>query len=185
MTPRILFTADLHFGHAGVIKHCRPWAESPDDMNAGIVSEWNEVVNPCDTVYILGDLSFLGLARTVECVGQLKGHKKLVPGNHDEPKLCRKLHEMGLVELLPELTYVKTHGERLVLCHYPLTSWRSMQLGSFHFHGHCHGNLPAQGRRMDVGVDAGHGMAPNELEYLIWLRKNVPYVQVDHHAYQG
>lgn len=152
----IYFTADLHFWHRGIIGMCRTsWADTVENMNAKIISRWNTQVEPLDTVYILGDISFAGLARTVEVLGQLHGWLKVVPGNHDDPKVMKKLHTMGLIELLPPLVYMKYGDTRINLCHFPLESWRGMAKGAWMLHGHCHGNLKRQlPRRVDAGIDA-------------------------------
>ena len=54
----LYFTADLHLGHANIIRHCgRPFA-SVEDMDRCLIDNWNRRVRPEDTVYILGDLMF-------------------------------------------------------------------------------------------------------------------------------
>lgn len=78
----IYYTADLHFGHRNVIQYCnRPWA-TVEEMNEGLVTRWNAVVRPEDTVYVLGDFSMN--ARDMEIwTPRLNGTKVLVVGNHD------------------------------------------------------------------------------------------------------
>lgn len=181
----IFFTSDTHFGHKGIIPMCRQrYENNVEKMDHALVQAWNFAVKPEDTVYHLGDLSFTGLERTVANVGQLNGKIKLIPGNHDNPQMMHRLQDMNLLEVLPELVYLRLeHGVRIVLCHYPLYSWRNMQLGSYHFHGHCHGAVPVMGRRMDVGVDVGvMSFRPRSLDFLIDLLKGSSYVQVDHHT---
>jgi calcineurin-like phosphoesterase family protein len=56
-------------------------------MNKALISNWNQVVQPEDTVYVLGDFmmgSNPELARSF--LDQLQGHKHLVLGNHDRLK---------------------------------------------------------------------------------------------------
>lgn len=51
---KIWFTADMRFGDTGVIaSRDRPFA-SADEMTDAIVTRWNELVRPNDTVWILG-----------------------------------------------------------------------------------------------------------------------------------
>ena len=51
------FTADTHFGHANIIRHCsRPFG-SVDEMYEAIMATWNAVVKPGDTVWHVGDFA--------------------------------------------------------------------------------------------------------------------------------
>ena len=78
----IYFTSDQHFYHSNVIAYCaRPFA-SVEEMNLAIVANWNAVVRPEDTVYVLGDFSLA--IRPVELFSHLlNGTKFFIPGNHD------------------------------------------------------------------------------------------------------
>jgi calcineurin-like phosphoesterase family protein len=181
----IHFVADTHFWHGGMLKYSKRSYVSIEQMNDDIIKRWNERVDPTDTVYHLGDLSFSGLEKTVSIVGQLNGHIKLVPGNHDNPQMIRRLEEMKLIEVMPPLHELKTttHG-RFVLCHFPLLSWNLMHHGGFHLHGHSHGNLHDDGlsRRMDVGIDAHGRGAPISIDLIVQHLRERPGVPVDHHT---
>ena len=51
------FSADLHFGHANIIRYCdRPFADV-DEMNWRLVRRWNATVAPTDEVWVLGDVA--------------------------------------------------------------------------------------------------------------------------------
>lgn len=53
----IYYTADLHFGHANIIKLChRPFA-SIEEMDEKLIEKWNNKVKNGDTVYIVGDFA--------------------------------------------------------------------------------------------------------------------------------
>jgi len=54
----IYFTADHHFGHANIIRHCSRPFSSVAEMDASLLENWNSCVGQNDTVYILGDLFF-------------------------------------------------------------------------------------------------------------------------------
>ena len=63
---KIWFTADTHFGHRNVLKHCPGRSEfggyDIDDVEAHdrwLMDIWNTTVGKKDTVYIIGDFSFL------------------------------------------------------------------------------------------------------------------------------
>jgi calcineurin-like phosphoesterase family protein len=54
----IYFTADLHLGHANIIRHCdRPFANAAE-MDDALIANWNRRVRSSDSVYILGTSFF-------------------------------------------------------------------------------------------------------------------------------
>ena len=59
---KILFTADLHFGHTNILKHQpnRPFAQEVDTKahDEYMLDLWKSSVGKRDLVYILGDLTF-------------------------------------------------------------------------------------------------------------------------------
>lgn len=80
------FTSDQHFGHARLLElsHARGAAfRSIGEMNARLVHNWNAVVHPDDTVWVLGDVDMHGKDATLALIEQLVGTKVLVAGNHD------------------------------------------------------------------------------------------------------
>ena len=66
----IYFTADHHFGHANIIRHCARPFQSVGEMDRALLDNWNARIKPQDTVYILGDLFFRN-AVSVEKYSQL------------------------------------------------------------------------------------------------------------------
>jgi len=80
----IFFIADMHLGHANIIKHCdRPFS-SVEEMDEHLISAWNKSVRPNDSVYILGDLIFRSTASPDSYLSRLRGKKHLILGNHDK-----------------------------------------------------------------------------------------------------
>lgn len=170
----VYFTADLHFGHRGVIEFCnRPFTDI-DHMDDTLISNWNARVDKGDRVYILGDFSYdLKVGRAVEILRQLEGQKFLIAGNHDasiKNKQAFKDQFVWVKDLYglkvndteaktAHPTEAKKRRQYIALCHYPLATWNLMSHGSWHLHGHSHGGLshdpiyPAN-NRLDVGVDA-------------------------------
>lgn len=73
LMTKTFFTSDTHFNHAKVIKYCaRPFA-SVEEMNRELLSRWNAVVGPEDTIFHLGDFA---MGKTSEWPGlrrQLNG----------------------------------------------------------------------------------------------------------------
>jgi len=84
----IFFTADLHFGHGNIIQYCKRPFENEQQMNKGLIKNWNSVVSPEDEVFILGDFSIKGKNHEGEfrhILEKLNGIKHLILGNHDVP----------------------------------------------------------------------------------------------------
>lgn len=84
------FTSDNHFWHQNILKYCplRPW-KTVEEMNEGMVQNWNAVVSPEDEVYHIGD--FAMAFRPVELyTRRLNGIKHLITGNHD---FCSPIHK--------------------------------------------------------------------------------------------
>lgn len=80
---RTFIIADTHFCHKNIIKYCnRPFA-SIEEMDTVLMSNWNAVVCPQDTVYVLGDFLLGTVEQLMEITKKLNGHKILIKGNHD------------------------------------------------------------------------------------------------------
>jgi calcineurin-like phosphoesterase family protein len=144
---RIWFSADLHFDHRNVIALCqRPFKDLPT-MHRALAREWNSIVHPRDTVYVLGDVAF-GKRPSIP---ELRGKKVLIRGNHDEWR-CPEY---------PGWTdggfFVKLKHERrtYILTHHPFENWRwGRGRPCIHLHGHSHGNGKSLPMRLDVGIDS-------------------------------
>ena len=64
---KIFVTSDCHFNHVNIIKYeseTRGMFADPAEMNEKIISNWNSVVSPEDTVYVLGDFA-MGLPEKI------------------------------------------------------------------------------------------------------------------------
>ena len=166
--PRLFFTADTHFGHAGAIGLFRRPFNSVAAMDAAIEANWNRVVSPGDEVWHLGDVA----RRSGDVAGllqRLNGIKHLVRGNNDAPATA-EVTAWASVSDYVELT---VDGSSLVLCHYPFRSWDGQHRRSINLHGHSHGKLKPLPCQYDVGVDA-RGFRPVTLAELLAIDRKVP-----------
>ena len=81
---RTFYIADLHFGHKNVMAYDnRPWS-TIEENDAMLIRNWNNAVGPDDEVYLLGDVSWYNVTKTVEYLNDLNGAKHLIIGNHDQ-----------------------------------------------------------------------------------------------------
>ncbi|RLG05171.1 MAG: metallophosphoesterase [Thaumarchaeota archaeon] len=77
------FTADTHFGHENIIKHCNRPFKTVDHMDRTLIQLWNSRVKKHDLVIHLGDFMFRGLRKREYYLDQLNGHITFLKGNHD------------------------------------------------------------------------------------------------------
>ena len=79
---RIWLTSDLHFGHKNILKFCkRPW-DTVEEMDEGLIQNWNRVVGKDDLVFDLGDFAFASNSKWKDLLSQLNGHHYFILGNH-------------------------------------------------------------------------------------------------------
>ena len=162
------FTADTHFGHRNIIRHCgRPFTDELD-MDQQLLDNINAAVSPSDTLYHLGDF-----ARYHRAIAAYRSRIRcrnvvLVLGNHDpqtrngEPKM-RFLDMFSRVYVRLRIRPMVGGMKRtLVLSHNAMRTWDNSHRGSWNLFGHSHGQLPGMPRTLDVGVDA-HGFRPISL----------------------
>ena len=162
------FTADHHFSHANIIQHCNRPFSNVLEMNEVLIERWNSLVKPRDIVWYLGDFCWKYFE---EHFSRLNGDIILVKGNHEACawKFKHKFfaYHSGYVE--------HTFGKTLVtMCHYPMREWNGSHRGTWHLHGHSHGNVaPTPGRcMMDVGVDT-HNYYPYSWDEIVENMTNV------------
>jgi calcineurin-like phosphoesterase family protein len=137
------FTADQHFDHDNIIKHCTRPFTYVNSMNEHLIEQWNKVVGHGDVVVIAGDFAWAnkGSHAYVDKMftNQLNGSKIFLKGNHDRWSKTKMDH-----------IYRKTiDGIQIIVCHYPLRSWTY----GYNLHGHSHGTLEPWFNQLDVGVD--------------------------------
>lgn len=171
---KVWFTSDLHFWHKNICKYCNRPYNTIEEMNQGIIDNWNSVVKDDDIVYLLGDMGFCGIEKLRSLISQLKGHIRLVQGNHDSDKVVNRLIEEGLIEGVATLCYITITGDEecpdqeLTLCHFPMIDWANKERGAWMIHGHQHQlpNTPSCSyAHWDVGLDKNN-MMPVSFEQL-------------------
>lgn len=143
---RTWVTADPHFGHANICKFTnydgskmRPW-DDVTEMDEALIANWNEVVNPEDRVYLLGDVTFTS-KNMLEYIPRLKGRICLVPGNHDPTKIRKYVHVFDDVR-----GYVQRKG--WIMSHIPIHP-ASLSRWKVNIHGHLHNNVVMLGDKPD------------------------------------
>jgi calcineurin-like phosphoesterase family protein len=157
----VFFTADTHFGDHRVLNIGRRPFASVAEMDEALISNWNAVVQPGDTVWHVGDVA--RHPRDVPLLlARLNGTKHLVRGNNDPDGTTAAAGWSSLADYAE----IELDGHRLVLCHYAFRSWNGQGRAALNLHGHSHGRLKPRPRQFDVGVDA-RGFRPVSLATLL------------------
>ncbi|MDO8363708.1 MAG: metallophosphoesterase family protein [Actinomycetota bacterium] len=167
------FTSDLHFGHTNIIRYShRPFADT-DEMNHALVQQWNELVQPTDTVWVLGDVAMGRIADTLPLAAELAGHKLLIAGNHDRcweghgPRAAEWLdryRDAGFAEVHQGSVRLCIGGHHVTMSHFPYEgdsrdedrypAARPADEGGWLLHGHVHERWRQHERMINVGCDA-------------------------------
>ena len=167
--PETFLISDPHFSHAAMLNFTRddgspmrPEFKTVEDMDAGIITRWNDVVGHRDTVYLLGDVTmkkrFLGIVRC------LNGNKRLILGNHDIFGFAAYAPLFNQVYAMRMLNKCK-----LALSHIPIHV-QSIKREWVNVHGHIHTKIVCEdGQMRDVGLLRQHHKYSN--------------VCVEHHDY--
>jgi len=138
------FTADEHYGHAAIIKHCDRPFETVHEMNKVLTENHNAVVRPEDVVIHAGDFCWANSKKQAEkYIRHLNGSHIFLRGSHDK--------WMG--KSAPMIWEKTIDGQFLVVCHYAMRTWRRSHYNSYQFYAHSHGRLEPIGKQWDIGVD--------------------------------
>lgn len=139
---RILFISDLHINHENIIRFDKRPFRDKEHMFYSLIARWNNAVNPDDTVYILGDFIWDKDPHVaLSIIKKLNGDKRLIKGNHD-----RCLHNSKVKnafgQYVKDMDEIKVNGRNVVMCHYPIASWKHMQgipeYSTILLYGHVH-----------------------------------------------
>ena len=210
---RLFFTSDTHYGHKNICRGVSNWkthdGETPinqtrpfdtlEQMNARIVAGLNASVGENDILIHSGDFSFGGF-ENIEIFRNRIVCKNihLVLGNHDHhiernrggvKNYFKSVNDILTlhVEMYKESKKDPKIVHTFEISHYPIASWKNMNEGVIHLHGHVH--LPphkrlSEGKGMDIGID-GNNMDPISLEEVLSIMENQPIRKLslpsDHH----
>ncbi|MCP4437526.1 MAG: hypothetical protein GY810_01020 [Aureispira sp.] len=144
----VYFISDLHLGHKNVLKF-EPGSRvgtNVDEHDRWLVDQWNSVVKPRDTVWVLGDVCMD--EEKVHYLDEMRGQKHLIIGNHDNldlsvyQKYFYKIHAM-----------MKYKGFWVTHCPmHPSELW-----GRKNIHGHIHSAVIEDENYINVCVERSYG----------------------------
>jgi calcineurin-like phosphoesterase family protein len=156
MNRNIFVISDTHFGHRNMYNfmeedgfHCRHDANKQqrvmEETDELMVENWNSVVKDYDIVYHCGDAYF---GKGHEYLYRLKGRKRLILGNHDDPKdgiLPGVFEKIMVWRMWPEW--------KVVLTHIPIHESALRHKVTHNIHGHIHRKVSPSPNHINVSVE--------------------------------
>ena len=132
------YIADLHFGHANIIRFDNRPFDSVEEMDETLIKNWNKKVKSGDTTYILGDFCWSRKEEDwIKILDSLNGSKVLIKGNHDIKQMSQNLRRKFAD--IKEKKSISDCGKTLHLDHYPYMAYKhSGDSNVFMLHGHVH-----------------------------------------------
>lgn len=139
---KIWLTSDTHFCHDREFIYGTRGFPTVGDMNRAIVELWNEMVEPDDEVYHLGDVMLNDDAKGLKLLKSLNGKIHIVIGNHDTDNRIKMYGTCdNVVEVEPAIR-LKYNGYHFFLTHYPCFTGNikkeSLKKCTCNFYGHTH-----------------------------------------------
>jgi calcineurin-like phosphoesterase family protein len=159
----VWFTSDLHFGHRNIQKFRLEIASEEENRNR-IVTDWENLVNKRDDVYVLGDACFT--MDTINEFRDLPGRKFLIRGNHDD------LNTQVYLKYFQSVFGLKKYKE-FWLSHAPIHP--NELRGKINLHGHVHYESIPDSRYFNMCVENLWKLGYSSLISLDQLRKELEY----------
>lgn len=134
---KIYLISDTHWDDFGEIIRYegRPFKDG-EEMNITLIENWNQVVEPDDIIYHLGDFSSnCDVIHNRAILDKLNGHKRLIMGNHDRHLSVKEWIEAGFEEAYPLPVIL---NDFFILSHEPC--YVSVSSPYANIFGHVHGN---------------------------------------------
>lgn len=119
----VFFTSDLHFGHDREFIYKSRGFDSVEEMNESLIFNWNELIDPEDEIYVLGDLMMNDISKGAECWKRLKGKKYVILGNHDSNARIRLYRELPNTEISGYALPYRYKKYDFFLSHYPTITY--------------------------------------------------------------
>jgi calcineurin-like phosphoesterase family protein len=184
---KVWFTSDSHACHRNIIKYSNRPFKCVDEMNTQLVKNWNELVNPGDLTFHLGDFCFGDLSQWENFRNQLNGDIILIKGNHDKLQngqikhLFQGIHNFLEIDVKDE--DAPNGWQHITLCHYALRVWNRSHYGAYSLFGHSHGTLQDDPNSLsfDVGVDC-HNYKPISYNRVKEIMATKTFRPIDHHG---
>lgn len=134
----IYITSDFHFCHNKEFLYKPRGFSSIEEMNIVLVENYNNIITPEDTVYILGDCMLNDNEIGIKLLSQLKGHKYLAIGNHDSDARIDKYRAANIFEDIQFAYRFRYHKWYFYATHYPTITYNPNDAHWCCLCGHMH-----------------------------------------------
>ena len=181
----IWLSSDLHFGHDREFIWKERGFSSIDEMNETIISNFNNIIEPHDTLILLGDC-VMGPLENINWLERLNSNIIIVRGNHDTDNRIANYSLLPHVERIENAYYMKYQRYHFYMSHYPSICGNYDDGHNLHKHllnlcGHIHTkdkwSDSDKGMIYHVEVDA-HDCKPVNIDTIISDFKEKYYEQV-------
>lgn len=147
------YIGDTHFYHDNIIGFDnRPWITT-EEMNEGLIENWNNQVTSKDWVYIAGDFIWSkDPKKWAEILKRLKGNKVLCVGNHDPNHITNysfydkvyKICGNNFFKDIQDYYKILDNGKTVILSHYYLANYEhSYDPMRYMIYAHSHVTIEA------------------------------------------
>lgn len=116
---KIWITSDWHFCHNRDFIWQPRGFKNQYEMNEAIIARYNEVVNPEDDIYCLGDCMLNDNDEGLRCIKQLKGNIHIIRGNHCTNTRMQLYQSCYNVVEICEGKFLNYNNYHFFLSHYP------------------------------------------------------------------
>jgi calcineurin-like phosphoesterase family protein len=174
---KIWLTSDLHFNHDKEFIWQARGFNSVQEMNEALVKNFNSVVAPEDTVYILGDnMMGMDMESGLAYLRRLNGIKYMAIGNHDTDARITAYRDSGIFSDIQFGYRIKVKGRVYLFTHYPTVTANGDDLRVVNLYGHTHQEdsnfFEDRPYMYHVGVDS-HNCFPVSMDKVIEDIKNL------------
>lgn len=148
---RILFSSDLHLGHANILKFSRNSREGRDivEHDHWVIEQLASNTTKEDTLWLLGDICMDKDPRRLSLMNAIPAKKHLIMGNHDQFPIQEYLKYFQTVRAVVSfkgfwISHMPMHQQELY--------------GKRNIHGHVHNNSIRSHQYINVCTETNNGV---------------------------
>ena len=173
---QIFITSDTHFRHNKSFIYEPRGFKNIWEHDKTIIKKWNEVVQPEDDIFHLGDVMLGDNEYGLSCIKQLKGKIHIIRGNHDSDTRMELYKQCYNVVEVCEGKFLRYGKYHFYLSHYPClcSNWdydKPLKARTVSLCGHTHTKDPfldwSKGLIYHVEVDTKSDCSPWLLDDII------------------